>query len=83
MQARAVVQVNLIKRGESFDVDVPLDITASELLAGLNEAYDLGINTDDAAQCYLKAENPIALLHGSKTLGDYGIMNDSIINVTE
>lgn len=83
MAARAVVQLNLLTRGESLDVDVPLSITAGELLQGLNEAYDLGLDTDDASQCYLKAENPVVLMHGRRTLGEFGIMDGSIINVTE
>lgn len=83
MSSRAVVQLNLVRRGESYDVDVPLDITPGELVQGLNEAYGLGLDTDDASQCYLKAENPIVLLHGRKSLAEFGIMNGSIINVTE
>lgn len=83
MATRAVVQLNLLARGESLDVDVPLTITAGELLQGLNEAYDLGLDTEDASQCYLKAENPVVLMHGRRTLGEFGIMDGSIINVTE
>lgn len=83
MATRAVVQLNLLARGESLDVDVPLTITAGELLQGLNEAYHLGLDTEDASQCYLKAENPVVLMHGRRTLGEFGIMDGSIINVTE
>ena len=83
MCKRAVIQIRLIKRGEEHDVDVPLDITASDLMVGLDEAYDLGITAEDVSQRYLKAENPVALLHGNKTLGEYGIVDGSIINVTE
>lgn len=83
MSARAVVHLNLVRSGETYDVDVPLDITAGELLKGLNEAYQLGLDAEDASQCYLKAENPVVLLHGRRTLGEFGIMNGSIINVTE
>lgn len=83
MATRAVVQLNLLARGESLDVDVPLTITAGELLQGLNEACHLGLDTEDASQCYLKAENPVVLMHGRRTLGEFGIMDGSIINVTE
>lgn len=83
MEARAVIQLNLVKRGETLDIDVPLEITAGELIQGLNEAYELGLNTEDVTRCYVKAENPIALMHGKKTLADYGIMSGSTINVTE
>ncbi len=83
MKDRAVILLHLIKSGKTFDVDVPLDITASDLLVGISEAYGLDLAADDASQRYLKAENPIALLHGNKTLGEYGIVDGSIINVTE
>lgn len=83
MGDRAVVTLNLVRRHELHDLDVPLDINASELLEALNVAYELGINIDDSAACYVKTENPIALLHGRKTLREYGIMNGSIINITE
>lgn len=83
MASRAIVQLKLVRRGETHDVDVPLDITAGELMQGLNEAYQLGLDTEDASQCYLKAENPVVLLHGRRTLGEFGIMDGSIINVTE
>jgi len=83
MEKRAIVTLNLIRRRETYDIDVPLDINASELLEGLNSAFNLGVDVTDSANCYVKAENPIALLHGRRTLGEYGIMNGSIINVTE
>ena len=82
MPGRAVVHLNLIQRGESYDIDVPLDINASELYEGLNRAYSLGAQqASDMSQCYVKAENPTVLMHGRKTLGEYGIMNGSVINI--
>lgn len=80
---RAVVTLNLVRRRETHDIDVPLDINASELLEALNQAYGLGLDVSESARCYVKSENPIALMHGRKTLGEYGIMNGSIINITE
>ena len=63
----------------NVDLDIPLDITANELVISLNAAYGLGINTDDIKDCYLKTEDPIALLRGNKLLEDYGIRNGSTI----
>ena len=83
MKDRAVVTLNLARRRETYDIDVPLDINAAELLEGLSQAFDLEVNTEDSANCYVKTENPIALLHGRKTLREYGIMDGSIINYTE
>lgn len=65
------------------DVEVPLDITATELVLGLNEAYKLGMDVSDIKKCYLKAENPIVLLKGNQTLLQCGIRNGSVIMYTE
>ena len=62
---------------------MPLDISANDLVNGLNIAYKLGIDTSDIKNCYLKMENPIALLKGNKTLAEFGLRNGSIINFTE
>ena len=74
---------NIIQRAFSADLEVPLEITANELVLALNTAYDLGIDTTDIKNCYLKSENPIALLRGNKTLKEFGIRNGSIVNFTE
>lgn len=79
----AIVVFNIIKRNFTVDLEIPLNITANELVTALNTAYELGIDTSDIKNCYLKAENPIALLRGNKTLNEYGIRNGSIINYTE
>ena len=71
------------KKKVSVDLEIPLDISANDLVIALNTAYDLGIDTTDIKNCHLKAENPIALLRGNKTLVEYGIRNGSIINYTE
>ena len=78
-----VIVVHIPNTGEKFDIQVPLDITANELAVALSQAFNLGINTEwDMADCYLKAENPIALLKGDKTLREYGVRNGTVINIT-
>lgn len=79
----AVIIFNIVKRNFSVDLEVPLDITVNELVNALNTAYELGVDTSDIKNCYLKAENPIALLKGNKTLADFGLRNGSVINFTE
>lgn len=79
----AVIIFNIIQREFSADLEVPLEITANELVLALNTAYDLGIDTTDIKNCNLKSENPIALLRGNKTLKEFGIRNGSIVNFTE
>jgi uncharacterized ubiquitin-like protein YukD len=81
MKDRAIVTLNLMRRHELHDIDVPLDINASELLEGLNVAYKLGLKIDDSSRCYIAVENPLVLIHGRKTLAEYGVMNGSIINI--
>ena len=79
----AIVIFNIVKRQFTIDLEIPLNITANELVIALNMAYDLRIDTANIKNCYLKAENPMALLRGNKTLSEYGIRNGSIINYTE
>ncbi len=80
---RVVIIFNNKKANTSMDIEIPLNITATELVVGLNAAYDLGIDVADIKKCYLKSEKPIALLKGNKLLSQYGIRNGSIINFTE
>ncbi len=79
----AIIIFNIIKRKISVDLEIPLSISANELVTALNTAYDLGIDTGDIKNCYLKMERPIALLKGNKTLSEFGMRNGSIINFTE
>ena len=65
--------------GKTLDLEVPLAITANELLYGLNKGFSLGINMNDSAQCYLRAENPIALIRGENTIESLGLRNGSTI----
>ncbi len=75
----AIVIFNILPEGVSVDLEIPLDITANDLVVALNTAYGLGIDTTNIKNCYLKAENPIALLKGSMKLSEYGIRNGTII----
>lgn len=79
MDEKIIVNFNIVDRNFSVDIEIPLDITARELVIGLNAAYELGLDTTDAKVCYLKAENPIALLRGNKLLREYGLRNGSAI----
>lgn len=59
------------KINKEIDIEIPLHITADELIRSLNYALQLGINTDDIEKCFLRTENPIALLRGDKLIKDY------------
>ena len=83
MENRAIVILKMEKKNFQVDLDIPLDISANELVLALNKAYNLGIDETNIQECYLKIENPIALLKGNKLLSDFGVRNGTIINFTE
>ncbi len=78
-----VIIFNNNSNNTSTDLEVPLDISANDLVIALNKAYDLGIDITNQKYCFLKAENPLVLLRGSKKLSDYGLHDGSIINFTK
>ena len=71
-----------VKLNKEVDLDIPINMTANELVIALNEAYKLDIDTNDLNKCYLQAENPIALLRGNRTLEEFGLRNGSIVYST-
>lgn len=71
------------KRNQTVDIEIPLNVTANELVVGLNAAYDLGIEISNAKNCYLTAENPIALLKGNRLLSEFGLRNGTVIHYVE
>lgn len=79
----AIIIFCIPKQNLTVDLEVPLDISANDFVNALNTAYNLGIDTSNIKNCYLKAENPIALLKGNKTLADFGLRNGSVIYFTE
>jgi len=83
MDEKAIIIFIIRKKNISVDLEVPLDITANDLVIALNKAYELEIDTDNVLNSYLKSENPIALLRGNKTLQEFGVRNGSIINFTD
>lgn len=83
MENKAIVILKLQKRKFQTDLELPLDITANDLVLALNTAYNLNIDISDIKNCYLKIENPIALLKGNKSLLEYGVRNGTVINFTE
>ncbi len=77
--ASVIVRFHNLKTDKEIDLDLPLDISANELVVALNSAYELGIDISNVKKCFLRSENPIALLKGNKTLREYGIHNATII----
>ncbi len=77
----AIISVNLLNAKKQYDLEVPLDISANELCAALFQHYLPG-KQNNVQQYYLKAERPIALLRGERTLREYGLRDGSVINIT-
>lgn len=79
MEEKVIVRFLNGKSGEEIELEIPLSITASDLILALNEAYHLQMDTENIFSCYLVAENPIAFLRGNKKLADFGIHNGTRI----
>ena len=80
MTDSVVVIFKNVEKNINVDLEVPLYITARELVIGLNEAYELDIDINDIKKCYLKVDNPVMLLRGNMLLRDEGIRNGSVIS---
>ena len=79
----AIIIFHIHKEHRTVDLEVPLDLTAKELAAALNAAYGLGVDLSDINNRYLKAQNPIMLLKGNRTLKEFGVRNGTIISMAE
>ena len=80
MTDSVVVIFKNVEKNINVDLEVPLYITARELVIGLNEAYELDIDINDIKKCYLKVDNPVMLLRGNMLLRDAGIRNGSVLS---
>ena len=78
---KVIVILNIKRLSKKYDVEVPLYITANDLAKGLNTAFNLGINTENINECFLRCENPIVLLKGNKTLREFNLRNGTLINI--
>lgn len=68
------------RTNKEIDLELPLNITANELIVGLNTGLHLGMDTENLYQCSLSIENPIVLLRGNRTLQELGLRDGSIIH---
>lgn len=61
------------------ELEVPLAMTANEFSKALIKTY-LKVNDEkELYNCYMKSENPIALIRGMKTLEEFGLHDGSVI----
>ena len=78
---KVIVILNIKRLSKKYDVEVPLYITANDLVKGLNIAFNLGNNIENINECFLRCENPIVLLKGNKTLREFNLRNGTLINI--
>ncbi len=57
-----------MKDGKKTDIDVPLDITANQLIDALHE----GLHQTQERPLALRTDNPIAYVTGDQLLSDFG-----------
>ena len=78
---RIVAVLYIHRENKRIEVDLPLDISANEAVIGLNRGFALGMDTADLTKCFLRTENPTALLRGNRTLGEYGLRDGTVIHI--
>lgn len=74
-----IVEFINVNRNFREELEIPLDITANDLIYALNSSYSLGLDNEDYFNYYLSSENPIAFLKGNKQLSEYGLRNGTKI----
>ncbi len=82
MKNIAIMTLRFCQKGTTMDIEVPLTITANELVQALHQTFGLQMDTNNMTECFLKTEHPIALIRGSRTLQEYGLRNGTVINLT-
>lgn len=79
MNGKAIVRFINISMNQNIELEIPVNITANDLIVALNETFNLKMDVDNIFNCFLVAENPIAFLHGNKLLFEYGVRNGTKI----
>lgn len=79
-QERIIVIFYHHQTGKKLDLELPVDLSANELIIGLNQGFQLGMDLANLSGCFLRSENPIAFLKGSKTLKEYGLHHGTVLH---
>jgi len=79
MKDRIVIVIIDRKLGLYDDLEVPVDLTANDLIMALQNMYSIEKKMDTPFDYYLKSNFPKALLKGEKTLAEYGLHDGSEI----
>lgn len=80
MENTVIVAFHHKKRNTWLDMEIPLDISANELIYGLNKGLNLGIDMSNVSECYMCTEDPRTLLRGDRLLESFGLRNGTIIH---
>lgn len=78
MNKKIICSFMNIINSQTFDIEIPIDITCDEFVKSMNEALQLNIKIP-SNQAYFRSENPIALIRGEKTIGEIGLHTGSLI----
>lgn len=71
-----------MRKKRFYDIEIPLDIKSIDLLAGLNEAFHLGLTEETLSKSFLICEDPVCLLCGDEKLTTLGVRNGSLLRYT-
>lgn len=63
--------------GKTVDIEIPVDISAANLISALYEALKL----PEECQDFIRCENPIAMLHGDVPVSHFGIRDGSVLYI--
>ena len=66
MNEKAIVEFINKNDNSKTELEIPINITANDLIIALNKVFNLEMDIENIFNCYLVAENPIAFLHGNK-----------------
>ena len=76
---KMILKVKKKNDDKGIDLEIHHAISPNELIYGLNNSLNLGINMDNPEECFLRMENPIGLIRGETILREYRIRNGSIL----
>ena len=81
MKDTAVVMVYIPERNIREDLEIPLNITANELIQAIASIYSLELRQNTLETYYLKADSPKCLIQGGETLKEFGIREGTEIRI--
>ena len=78
MRDLAVCTVYSGRNAKPIDLEIPLGISADELICALYAVFE---KSGERYGRFARCEYPPALLHGSRSLSEYGVRNGTVIRL--